>query len=232
MLGQIVVKQFQARMKAGKAVTVVTYGDSWTYGSVAEGWYDAEDAGYDAESITGSWALRLRKELRCANPNAQLFNVGVGGWTSVQGCEEFATKVAPHRPDYVLVNYGINDWKNGVSLGDYAASMESILRQAEAINCQVVLWTSGPLSIRGVETFGWVEPLDDSKLLHRYAEFTGALHGLAAAHDLPIADAAGDIEAQWRAGTDLSGWFWDSIHFKQEGHDMILRSIMKTLGLT
>ncbi|MBO9604650.1 MAG: SGNH/GDSL hydrolase family protein [Paenibacillaceae bacterium] len=231
MPGSPIIETFKQRMERQDKMTIVAYGDSWTYGSVAEGWYEARDRGYDSSLITGSWASMLRDVVAARNAQAAVFNEGVGGWTAPRGLEAYAEKVAPHRPDYVILNFGINDWKNGLPLADYEAAMNAIVARVKEDGGQAVLWTSGPLSVAGVQTYGWPQPWDGSKLAHTFAEFTAALHRLAEAHDLPLADAAADIEALHASGEDLRDWFFDSIHFKQQGHDMILRRIAATLGL-
>jgi hypothetical protein len=64
-----------------------------------------------------------------------------------------------------------------------------------------------------------------------FARFNDTLRELAAERGLPLADAQRRIEAEWRAGTDISGWFYDSIHFLQIGHDRIFACICETLDI-
>lgn len=231
MSGSGIIETFKRRMERRDTIAIVAYGDSWTYGSVAEGWYEARDRGYDSSLIVGSWASMLRGAIVARNANAAFRNEGVGGWTAARGLEAYGEKVAPHRPDYVILNFGINDWKNGIPLADYEAAMNAIVARVTEDGGKAVLWTSGPLSIAGVQTYGWPQPWDGSGLAHTFAEFTAVLHRLAETHDLPLADAAADIEALHAGGADLRDWFYDAIHFKQQGHDMIMRRIAATLGL-
>lgn len=223
--------KFQTAMRELQPISVVTYGDSWTYGSVAEGWHEARDAGYDSALIHGSWALKLKAKLVDLNPQVQFYNLGAGGWTSLQGDEAYEANIAPLHPDYLILNFGINDWKNAVPLSYFSIAMERIIRQAYAIGCQVILWTSGPLSVQSAETYGWSAPWDDTKLLYTYEEFLAEIHRLAASYNLLLADAAQEIVDLWQAGTDISEWFFDSIHFKQEGHDIIYKSLCRILQL-
>ena len=211
------------------AVSIVAYGDSWTFGSVAEGWYEAVKAERDATLVHGSWASQLGKRLLQINANTCFFNKGVPGWTALNGHEAFAEIMERCKPDYILLNFGINDWKNDVLIADYTAAMENMIRRALAVDCGVVLWTSGPLSTCTGQTYGWDKPVEDSTFPHRFEEFNAVLRGFAAKYDLPLADAAAGIETLWEDGTDLSDWFYDAIHFKQEGHDFIYSSLIRLL---
>jgi lysophospholipase L1-like esterase len=223
--------EFHERMEKKAPLTVVAFGDSWTYGSVADGWHEARDAGLGCESIHGSWAMQLKKILHERNPQVAFYNKGVGGWKSGQGLAAFEEKVMTHRPNLLLLNFGINDWKGNVVLSDYEMAMEGMIQKTLQAGCHCVLWISGPLSIQSDEHYGWHSPVNDSGFPHSYEEFTDVLHKLAAKYDLLIADAAKEIMTLWQSETDLSGWFHDAIHFKQDGHNLILKSMIKTLSL-
>lgn len=223
--------KFHKAMRDLQPISVITYGDSWTYGSVAAGWYEAKVAGYDSTLIHGSWALKLKVKLADINPQVRFSNLGVGGWTSLKGDEAYEANIAPLHPDYLIMNFGINDWRTNVSLPDFREAMERIIQKASVSGCHVILWTSGPLSMQCGETYGWSAPLDDTELLYAFEDFVAELHRLAATHCLLLADAAQEIIDSWKAGTDISSWFFDSIHFKQEGHNMIYNSLCRTLRL-
>jgi lysophospholipase L1-like esterase len=218
-----------SKLRNGNPITIVAYGDSWTYGSVADGWYEAKEAGSDAELIHGSWVLQLRRHLQSMNPNAIVHNCGKGGWTSVQGLEAFGEIVGQLKPDLLLLNFGINDWKRPVPLSEYRLSIERILDKAEALGSACLLWTSGPLSTKSGQTYGWSNPIADEAFPATFEQFNETLRELAVSRRLPLVDAERAIEAEWRSGTDLSGWFYDAIHFTQQGHDLIYHCIKKTI---
>ncbi|TNJ61881.1 SGNH/GDSL hydrolase family protein [Paenibacillus hemerocallicola] len=220
---------WKSKLMNGEPVTVVAYGDSWTYGSVADGWYEAREAGLDAELIHGSWVLQLRKHLQSINPNAVVHNRGKGGWTSIQGLDAFGERVAELRPDVLLLNFGINDWKRPIPLGEYRASMERILDETKAIGSACLLWTSGPLSTISGQTYGWKNPVADEAFPATFDQYSDTIRELTVSRNLPLADAEREIEAEWRSGTDISGWFFDAIHFTQQGHDRIFNCIRRTI---
>ncbi|MEF3306723.1 SGNH/GDSL hydrolase family protein [Paenibacillus sp. GYB003] len=223
-------RYWKSRLMNGEPVTVVAYGDSWTYGSVAEGWYEAKDAGMNAELIHGSWVLKLRRHLQSLNPKAVVHNCGKGGWTSANGSDSFERNVGSLRPDLLVLNFGINDWKRPVPLNDYRANMERMLTRAEELGIACLLWTSGPLSTMSGQTYGWTEPVADAAFPATFDRFNDSLREFAAARGIPLADAEREIVAEWRSGTDISGWFFDAIHFTQQGHDRIFDCIRRTIA--
>lgn len=222
---------WKRKLLEGEAVTVVAYGDSWTYGSVAEGWYEARENGMNADLIRGSWVSQLRRDLQHLNERATVHNSGKGGWTSAQGLDGFDTGVRSLKPDLLILNFGINDWRKPISVGDYRANIERMLDEAEAAGCACLLWTSGPVSAVSGETYGWHKPLDDTAYPEPFVRYNDTLRSIAAERGLLLADAEEAIKAEWRSGTDISGWFYDSFHFTQDGHDRLFRSIRSTLGL-
>ncbi|MCU6709685.1 SGNH/GDSL hydrolase family protein [Paenibacillus sp. J5C_2022] len=228
MYGLKWIQRLRQDLREGNTVSIVAYGDSWTFGSVAEGWHEAR-ARLDATLIHGSWASQLGEELLQNNANLSFFNEGVRGRTALKGHDAFADMMDRCKPAYIVLNFGINDWKGDVSIADYTAAMERMIKQALAADCGVVLWTSGPLSTCTGRTYGWDQPVEDHAFPHRFEEFNAVLHSLAAQFDLPLADAAAGIEKLWEDGSDLSGWFFDAFHFKQEGHDFIYRSLSSLL---
>lgn len=220
---------WKRKLADGEPLTIVAYGDSWTYGSVAEGWYEAKAAGLDAEMIHGSWVLQLRRAMQSISPLIAVHNRGRGGWISGQGVEAFAGKVGSLRPDLVLLNFGINDWKRPIPLAEYRANMERLLDQIEESGSGCLLWTTGPVAAASGESYGWSKPVDDAAFPASFAQFNDTLRELAATRGIPLADAERAIEDEWRAGADISGWFYDAIHFTQEGHDRIFRCIRQTI---
>ncbi|MBP1988851.1 SGNH/GDSL hydrolase family protein [Paenibacillus eucommiae] len=217
-------------MSKQESFTIITYGDSWTFGSVAEGYYP-EMSISESEVIYGSWAEQLKRFLQKNNPNVDFRNQGVPGWQSVQGAEAFDERVLAFKPDCIILNFGINDWKNFAKLEQFQVMMEQMIMKSKQSGCMCLLWISGPLSISSGETYGWHSPIQDQDFPHAFSDFTETLYQLADKHKLLVADAQRDIIDLWESGTDLSGWFYDAIHFTQKGHDRIFESLKRTLSM-
>ncbi|RKN66057.1 SGNH/GDSL hydrolase family protein [Paenibacillus ginsengarvi] len=214
-----------------KAYTVVAYGDSWTYGSVANGWHEAKEAGYDWELIHGSWFSQLRRWLMQMDPETVIYNQGMPGWKSYQGRDHFERRVAALDPDLLILNFAINDWTNKIPLHIYKTAMDQIMLEAKRIGCQCVVWTSGPVAAASEKSYGFESPMQDSSFPHRFEEYNDTLRNLAAEHRVILADAERVIRRLWESGTEISGWFYDAIHFTQQGHDTIFQCLRDALAL-
>lgn len=213
----------------GKLQTVVAYGDSWTYGSVADGWYEAREHDMDRERIHGSWVLQLRRWLQSIDPTMAVHNQGQGGWTSLQGLEQFDSKVEQLQPQLLLLNFGINDWKQPVPLEEYKYAMETMIDRAKQQGCRVILWTSGPISAMSEEHYDWKEPREDGHTLYRFSEVNETIRGLASRYDLILVEVEQAVYSRWLQGEKLSEWFYDAIHFTQPGHDVIFSEMKDAL---
>lgn len=73
---------------------IVTIGDSNTFG-----WVEDADA---------NWPAQLQRLLRSSDPEADVLNAGVWGYTSFQGLRRFK-EIIPFHPDIVIVSFGAND---------------------------------------------------------------------------------------------------------------------------
>ncbi|BAP80896.1 hypothetical protein MT1_3721 [Pseudomonas sp. MT-1] len=78
---------------------IVALGDSWVAGYL--------EGSIQREPLTNQLAAEL--------PNATIINAGVGGNTVQDLLARFDTDVAPHNPDYVVINTGTNDAANPAS---------------------------------------------------------------------------------------------------------------------
>lgn len=211
-------------------MTLVAYGDSWTYGSVADGWHDARQNGFDRELIYGSWVNQLRRWLQTLQMKTRVYNQGHGGWTSLQGAEAFEDMVSVLHPDLLLLNFGINDWKLPVPMDDYVQAMDSMIYKAKAMSCRIILWTSGPISAQSEEHYGWDHPIDDSHVLYRFSEMNSALREMALKHRVEFVDAERAILRRWEQDAEPVSWFYDAIHFTQPGHDFIFSAMKSNLS--
>ena len=97
-------------------ITVVALGDSVTHGAVASGEVDYE---------TVYWN-RLRRKIQALNPDVpvNVINAGIGGTTAQRSVARLDSQVLNHRPDLVIVCFGLND-VNG-PLEDYLEALRTI----------------------------------------------------------------------------------------------------------
>ncbi|MFA6448682.1 MAG: GDSL-type esterase/lipase family protein [bacterium] len=117
------------KLRNGENVTIVAFGDSITEG------YDS------ARSFVDFWEEALRKNY----PSAllRMINSGISGDTTFGAVDRFRRDVAPHRPDLVTVQFGINDCYNTVYRSEFRENLQwIILRIQEETGAEIILVTS------------------------------------------------------------------------------------------
>jgi acyl-CoA thioesterase I len=118
-----------ARLQAGQAQTLVTYGTSLTAG--------------------GAWVGQLQKALEAQFPGrARIINSGQGGMWSGWGVSNLEARVIRKKPDAVLIEFAINDaflqyqTSPAVARGNLEAMIDRIEKALP--QCEVILMTMNP----------------------------------------------------------------------------------------
>jgi acyl-CoA thioesterase-1 len=96
---------------------MVCFGDSLTAG------YD-ESTGQDDK--VNSYPAYLQAKLKAEGVDIPMVNAGVSGNTSAQGFSRLQTDVVNHNPRSVIINFGANDFMQGI----IAAAMATVLGNA------------------------------------------------------------------------------------------------------
>lgn len=204
------ITAFQADMAAQNPITVVTYGDSWTYG---------------LSTADFPWAVRLGAHIQADNPNAAFANEGVAGWDSDQGLTGLSA-VTAHAPDYCILNFGINDWghtrgSNTRTVPQFTTAMSAMIDALESAGCRVVLWVSGPVRSTSGSDYGCGSAVNDSSYAYKFIDYADALKGLALDKNVPILDVRQAFIDHHDNVESICPWFWNDIHFNQLGHDFM-----------
>ena len=123
------------KLRAGAALRIVAYGDSITAGGEAsepalifwERWADALRAKYPRAGIT-------------------ITNGATGGDSTVQGLQRLPEKVLAHKPNLVLIGFGMNDHnRGGVPLAKFADNLRTLIdRIRSETGAEVVLFSAFP----------------------------------------------------------------------------------------
>ncbi len=148
--------------------------------------------------------------IRCYNtavPEITVFNCGVSGGTAAQttglnastGPETWMGYLAPALS---ILDYGINEYRNGVTLAAYKASMVTVIER---------LMLSGDVIIKTPMPDSSAPPIGIAQ-----SAYVDIARDLAAVYDLPLIDTF-EIWGSYAAG-DALGYYVDTVHGTARGY--------------
>ena len=118
------------------AINIVIFGDSVSHGAVA-----ADEINYE----TVYWN-RLRKKINAVRNYVpiNMINSSIGGTNATDSLERIDSQVLCHRPDLVIICFGLND-VNG-TLESYLTALEIMFSRISASGAEVVFMTPNMLN--------------------------------------------------------------------------------------
>ncbi len=135
--GEAMLPKTQARLRAGEALRIVAFGDSITAGG---------DASMPKLVFWERWAGALRQKYPAAG--IETINGATGGDSTVQGLARLSEKVIAHKPDLVLIGFGMNDHNRegfGVPLPAFTDNLRKLVDRVRAESgAEVVLFSAFP----------------------------------------------------------------------------------------
>lgn len=189
---------------------------------------DSITAGNGAET-SGGYPDYLHADLRTYWGAAEMINEGDPGTKSDQGEGRLAALLARHRPAYVLILYGTNDWNDPQCRNHFPCytidALRSMVLQARDAEAWPVLGTIPPVNPAyedkdEYERNAWVTRMNDE------------LRAMAQQEHVAVAEIHDDFMAQ----PNLSGLFSDFLHPNDAGYQVMARSwreaITRPLGAT
>lgn len=125
-------------LKTKRPITIVAFGDSITQGVNVSGFRNLPPYLPDWPTLA---AGELKRDY--ANPNVRLYNVALGGQTSVWAKENARDLVATLNPDLVIVAFGMNDFWS-LSPHDFRRNIQSVVAtiRRRQPRCEFVLVAS------------------------------------------------------------------------------------------
>lgn len=201
---------------------VVAFGDSVTLGTrpgLAE-----ED----------TFRARLAAAFESAGRPIRMVNAGVGGSSTAHGLARMETDVLAHRPDVVVLMFGLNDacliapggaLLDGprLSVAEYRANLNAMLDRLEDIGCRALLCTPNPMTPNYpyAEVGGYAgEPINAV-----LEEFVAACRSLAAERAGPLVD----VYAAFLTTPGALEWVEDGCHPYAAGHALIAELLHEPL---
>jgi lysophospholipase L1-like esterase len=160
-----------------------------------------------------------------------VINAGVSGDTSTMMLARLKTDVLDKKPDWMVLNCGVNDvWGSGpgghVDLDHFKKNVTSIVDQATAAGIKVVMTTFTQIGEGTSDVGNPREPYNDF------------VRGFAKERNLPLADLAKrevdtvtEYHNRW-PHSRLSYLTHDGTHMNGEGDIMMATGVLKALGFT
>ncbi|MDH7502450.1 MAG: SGNH/GDSL hydrolase family protein [Verrucomicrobiota bacterium] len=203
------LKLTQAKLKAGKQVKIVAFGDSITAGG---------DATKPELIFWKRWADALQRKYPQARVTA--VNGATGGDSTVQGLQRLQTKVLNESPDLVLIGFGMNDHNvGGVPIPQFKANLhEMIERIRSETGAEIILFSAFPPNPKW--KFG----------SHRMADYAEATRQVAAEAGCAYADVFTNWQhvAAYKKPEDLLG---NNINHPNDFGHWIYFRVLEALGL-
>ncbi|MBQ8174630.1 MAG: hypothetical protein IJ009_04430 [Clostridia bacterium] len=216
-----------AKLKELGPVNIVILGDS-----VSHGCFGGYGIGNDYHAV---YHNRLRLYIQRAHQTTpvNILNMAVGGENASFGDSIFEERVAPYRPDLVIVCFGLNDVNS--SLASYVTSLESIFNKCQTHGFDCVFLTPNMLNTHRAEgTVGmyweYAHKTADMQNEGRMDEFMDAAKEVAVAHAVPVCDAYALWKEMQAEGIDITLLLTNLInHPLPEMHDLFARLLCKTI---
>lgn len=175
-------------------------------------------AGYAKTPVVDSFAAyphQLHRALKEKHPHAvvNVIVTAIGGENSVAGAERFKRDVLPHKPDVVLIDYGLNDRR--VPLEKSAACWQRMIDEAKAAGVKVILLTpTGDTSAK---------MLDDADPLTKQAL---QIRALAEKNGVGLADSYKAYQQWIQAGKKLDELMSQVNHPNAVGHQLVVGQLL------
>jgi lysophospholipase L1-like esterase len=216
------------------AVTLVAFGDSTTA---------------PRENLE-VYSELLEKQLKAKDPGARVINAGVRGNNTEDAARRFQKDVLDHKPDVVVLQFGINDsavdvWKQPpadkprVDLKIFRNHLQYFISTLKTRGVKVVLMTPNPLrwtprlrELYGKPPYHPEDPEGMNRLLHTYA---AAVRELALEESVALVDVDVAFRDYAHGHGSLDDLLLDGMHPNQQGQrivaDLLGKAVMDLLRL-
>lgn len=206
-------------------VTVVAFGDSVTHGAVAAGEMDYDSVYWNR--------FRLLIQERYPYVPVNVINAGIGGDSAPRALGRMEDQVLRHRPDLVIVCFGLNDVN--LPKEDYLSALGEIFRRLKAAGVEAVFLTPNMLNTTVAEDTA-EEHLSYAAVTAAYQnegrmdEYMDAAVAVAREAGVIVADAYAEWKAMEKAGVDTTALLANRInHPTREMHALFARLLMEAV---
>lgn len=200
------VAEFNKTWPDNRTINIVVHGHS-----VPAGYFKTPDVRpFDA------YPHLLHVALKDRYPHA-VINVivtAIGGENSVSGADRFEKEVLAHRPDLILIDYGLNDRRIGLDAA--AEAWREMIRLSAASDIPVMLLTPTADTRADMQS--------DEDPLTQHAE---QIRKLAQESGIALADSYAAVGAYIESGQDVVSIMSQVNHPNRKGHELVLAEILK-----
>ena len=207
-----------------KELVIVTFGDSTTA---------------PRKGIDKVFSVRLHEMLTAAGIPNNVINSGVGSSHTgsikdndfakvVHGMDRFEKSVLAHHPDWVTINFGLNDayqdkginGQSRIPLDKYVANLTYFIDQIEKQNGRVILLTPNPVGSK-LDRFRY----------ERVKEYRKAVRKLARKKNVYFIDSWKLFYKHTKKNPKgIDSLLPDAVHPNAEGHQIIAEAIFKIIS--
>jgi acyl-CoA thioesterase-1 len=203
------INRLESKWPDNHAINIVYHGHS-----VPAGYFDTPNV-----RTFEAYPHLVHVELKAKFPHAVINTIvtAIGGESSTSGVQR-SDEVLAHRPDLVVIDYGMNDL--GIQPEEMKAAWTSMIETFHDAGSYVVLIT----------------PTWDTRELERLREgsfglkaIAGVIQMLGGVSKVPVADVYGRWTGQVASGVESSSMLSWSNHPNAAGHDLICQAIIDCL---
>lgn len=191
----------------------------------------------DSTTLARTQIVVYTDQLAGKFPKLQFLNKGIGGNTTKDAVVRLTADVLAHKPDLVIVQFGINDasiglWKNppentpAVLLADYEKNLRHMIREIRGLGAEMILmtpnqlrWTEGLKKLYGKPPH---DPESEMGLTNILASYAQVVRDLGAEYSIPLVDVYA-LYDEWSASQKKSAseLLSDGMHPNQDGHTLV-----------
>ena len=239
-----IVKKLQAKqsdLRGAPAVTIAFLGDSVTQGCF-ECYMTSKTTLETVFDYKHAYSTAVGDILHTLYPSVQvnIVNSGISGDSAVGGAKRLERDVLSHRPDLVVLSFGLNDSTKGrEGIGEYAAALEEMMIKLRAEGIEVIFLTQNfmcqktsphimnePLFVSLAERFAEIQK---SGVL---GEYFAAAREVAKKHGAVLCDLYAVWEAMAAAGVDVTELLSNKLnHPTREFHRYMAAKLVETMLL-
>lgn len=138
----------------------------------------------------------------------------IGGENSVKAAQRFERSVLIHKPDIIMIDYGLND--RGVGLEKAYSAWNVMIKQAKELGIKVILLTPSP-----DQSVNFDNPENELK------KHTNQIHKIATENQIGLVDNYKAFEFLYSDKVQLSQYMSQVNHPNDRGHELIADELIK-----